>query len=106
MIEPGSHYKVGSFTLGGTISYYQDILVVTTTDCSSLYKCTGNLNISLYYPNISEVPWQPYWSSSTGNHSLVSRHPLYIGQSGYNCNNRGANFATDSIHIFYQRPAL
>ena len=90
----------------GTISSHQKISVTHSTGCTALYECTGNLNPAFYFPPLTNVKYEIYWTSSIGNHSLSLHNPLYLGRSGYNCINTGAHFVSYPHAISFQRPAL
>ncbi len=58
---------------------------------------------AFHFPPLANAKYEIYWTSSIGNHSLSLHNPLYLGRSGYNCNNNGSHFIQLPI---YQRPAL
>lgn len=92
--------------MGGTISYSQNISVTISSGCSDLYICTGNLNSALYFPSSLDIKWEVYWTSSIGNYPTAARNPIFMGRSGYSCNDSPSYRFQDPSLLFIQRPAL
>lgn len=89
-----------------TISYQQGVFVKMSKSCNHIYDCQGSLNPFLYFPALTRLPYDLYWTSSIGSHSLSLRHPLFVGRSGYFSNFHPSYFVQDSSQELLQRPAL
>lgn len=91
---------------GGTISYYQQIVVKTANGCTSLYVCSGNLNAAFSFPRLTDTEWDLHWTSSFSAYAPAARYPIHFGRSGYTSNDQAANVSKNSALTFFQRPAL